>query len=190
MRHPIETAVETILAGLRAMQGTQPLPGNGEVFLPGLWSSYDSDEGAISGSYRAGDGAMLRVSLAVERPGRWCTLALSLGDEGLPEGAVISLVADLRSSRPVAVTLVLRSVLDGDNGDVAFEDQLEAGPQGGAQVALLTVAPGSVLCAQAQRRLLILELPQVDVEMEIRDMRLFVLLPEGRAGGVPATQEI
>lgn len=188
MRHPIETTVETMLAQLRQMQGTQLLPGNGEVFLPGLWSSYDSDGGVVSGSYQAGDGAVLRVSLAVERPGRWCTLSLSLGQEALPEGAVLSLVADLRASRPVTITLMLRSVIDDHNSDVVLDDRFEAGPQGGVQVALLAVPPGSVLCAPAQRRLLILDLPQLDMEMEIRDMRLFVLLPEGLAQPLPAQE--
>lgn len=173
--HPIETFAETLIARLRRLQGQIPLPANGQVFLEGLWGSFDAEQAVLSGSYEAGDGALLKLAITAEKPGRWCTLALMLGEGTLDEGDVVGLVADLRSSRPASLTLCLRSMLGGSNRDVVFDDGFVLTPEGGAQVALLRVPQGSVLCAPDQRLVLLLELPQTDLEIVIQDLRLFVV---------------
>lgn len=175
MAHPAEAAAETLIAGLRRRRADMALPADGEVFLPGLWGSFDDAEGALSGRCVAGDGALLRVSIAVERPGRWCTLSMDLGATALPEGAIIGLVADLQSSRPSHVGLQLRAIHGPEIHDIAFDEGFTLAPEGGAQVALLEVAPGSVLSAPDQRLVVVMDLPQTALEIVIRDMRLFVL---------------
>ncbi len=175
MAHPAETATDTLIARLRGHAGEMPLPVDDEVFLPGLWGSFDAEQGALSGRLQAGDGALLRVSIAAERPGRWCTLSMNLGWTALPEGAVIGLVADLRSSRPTTITLHLRAIHGTERRDVAFDEGFALTPEGGAQVALLEVPPGSVLSAPDQRLTVVMDLPQTDIDIVFRDMRLFVL---------------
>lgn len=185
MSHPVEVAAEALIARLRQHREEIPMPSDGEVFLPGLWGSFDAQEGALSGRLRAGEGALLRVALSVERTPRWCTLALALGDQGLAEGCVIGLVADLRANRTGHVELMLRSVSGGQNRDVRFDDGLELSPEGGPQAALLAVPPGSVLSEPNQRLRLLLGLPRSDIEFEIRDMRLFVLPASGAGPAGP-----
>ena len=189
MRHPIEATVDALIADLRAVRDETPLPANGPVFLPGLWGSHDTEEGAFEGRYIAGDGALLRLALSIRTPGRWCSLALALGPAPLEEGAIVMLVADLQASMPVMVTLDLRSVVEGAHRDLAFDDRLEPTPEGGVQVAMLTVPGGSVLTEPADQRLLLLGLPQTDVEITLRDLRLFVL-PAAAAATPPPPVEM
>lgn len=185
MSHPVESTAEALIARLRQQSGEIPMPGNGQVFLPGLWGGFDTAEGELSGHLRAGEGALLRLSFSVQRPPRWCAVALALGDAGLAEGSVIGLVADLRADRPAHLDLVLRSVEEGRNRDIRFDDGFELSPEGGAQAALLAVPPGSTLTRPGQPLQLLLELPKTDIDIEIRDMRLFVLTA-AEAGAAPA----
>jgi hypothetical protein len=174
MSHPVEAAAETLIAALRAHSGSAELASDGPVLLPGLWSSHDAQQGALAGRCVAGAGALLRLELAVTRPGRWCTLSLALGDAALEEDAVVGVVAEVRAQAPCEIGLGLRSLTRDGPRDTGFEDRLPAGPESRAQVGLLTVPPASPLSDPARRRLLLLHLPQQSGWLEIRDLRLFV----------------
>ena len=174
MLHPIETTVSSLVSSLRSMTAQQPLPANGEVFIDGLLSHYDSNTADIHGRCRVGENTLFELSLIVQRPGRWCTLSLRLGSESLPEASVIGVVADIAASCPVQIELTLRSFVDGTRIDVPFEDQINTGPEGGVQVALLTATEGSVLCREAVNKMLVLHLPQITFDLVLRDLRVFV----------------
>lgn len=175
MIHPVETAAETLVGRLRQTVGNTSLAADGQILMPGLWSSYDTAQGAISGRYEAGGDGLLRLSLKVERPGRWCTLSFLLGEGPLAEGDVLGVVADLAGSVPAQIGLTLRTVRGKVQHELAFDDALALVPGGSVQTALLMIPPTGVPADAAGRRLLMLKLPQTDIEIALRDLRIFVL---------------
>lgn len=186
MTHPIESASDALIARLRQTAESADLVADGQVLLPGMWSSFDAARAEIAGRITAGDAALLRIALAVPRPGRWCTLALALDATPLAEGDVLGVVADLAASAPAEIALELRSLRGRRRHEVVFDDRLALTPEGTVATALLTVPPGGLPGEPASRRLLVLKLPQIDIDIVLRDLRLFVL-PAAIPGAAPET---
>ena len=188
MSHPVEQTADTALAALRRLQSSGPLASEADI-VPGLRLSFDTERGAIEAAHAAGPGPLLRLTLAVERPGRWLTLNLSLGGGVLAEGDVIGVVADLVASAPAEIGLSIRSGRGKRFRDTAFTDRFAVGPDGGVQVALHTVVAGTPLADPASWRSLMLRLPPQSLDLEIRDMRIFVV-PTGTAAGAPPAEAV
>lgn len=174
MSHPVEQTADAAISALRTLEGSGPLASEADI-VPGCRLSFDTERGAIEAFHAAGAGNLLRLSLKVDKPGRWRSLNISLGGGALKEGDVIGVVADLAASEAAEISLSIRAGRGKRFRDTAFDDRIAVGPDGGVHVALHTVAAGTPLADPASWRSLMLRLPPQSLELELRDLRFFVI---------------
>ena len=174
MSHPVEQTAEAAISALRTLEGSGPLASETDI-VPGCRLSFDTERGAMEASNAAGAGGLLRLSLKVEKPGRWRSLNISLGGAALQEGDVIGVVADMAASEAAEIGLSIRAGRGKRFRDTPFDDRIAVGPAGGVHVALHTVAAGTPLADPASWRTLMLRLPPQNLDLEIRDLRIFVV---------------
>ena len=182
--HPVEQTAEAALSSLRQIDSSGPLSSEAEI-VPGVRVSFDTERGRIEASHATGTGALLRLSLKVEQPGRWRSLNISLRGGVLQEGDIIGVVADLMASEAAEISLSVRAGRGKHFRDTPFDDRFAVGPGGGVHVALQTVTAGTSLTDRASWRSLMMRLPPQSLDLELRDMRIFVV-PAGTVA-VPGT---
>jgi hypothetical protein len=179
MRHPLETAADTVFARLRAFDGAGPVA-PGRHIVPGCWLAADTRQGEVTAALEPAPDALMRLDIRVVRPGRWLSLNFALDRTPLAAGDVLGLAADLAAEAELPLGVTIRSGQDGTEQDTSFPDRLVAAPDRRLGVALMTVAPSMALTRPPQWRNLMLRLPMRDMRLTIGDLRLFLVPTAGQ----------
>lgn len=182
MCHPLETAFAASFERLRALSG-QAETVAGQHVVPGVWVAADTRDGRFEGAVVAEPGGIVRLDMQVLTPGRWLSLNIGLDPAPLAPGTVLGLVAELSADGPPAagalpVGAAVRSGHDGGHVDIVSSDRLEVGREPRVAVVLLHATAATVRPGPPAWRNLMLNLPQRDFRLWLRDMHLFVREPD------------
>lgn len=170
---------ETCLAAARA-EALRTTADNDSWLVPGLFLSWDAQNGAADIDVASGPEEILRLDARVRDAPRWLSLNLALGNAALAPGDTLVAVADFAAAGVPRAALTLRSEIGGESGDTPMAEALA--PASGLSVAMHTLRPADFAARGIGSHLLILHLPKEDFEMTVRDLRVMAV----PAGSVPA----
>ncbi|WP_306752268.1 hypothetical protein [Paracoccus actinidiae] len=164
------------LGVLRAYEGTGTISAEKTVILNGITLSYGTG-GQLRGKYRSGQDNLLSLSLTCRTRSfpQWQCLTIPLGAMNLTGAAALGIIA--RSSAPQSTVsrLTVRSGRDGDFVDQPFGKALVSFAAPSTHLDLIEIDKAANLPLQAQWRDLILFFRPGPLEIEILDLRFFVV---------------
>ena len=164
------------LQRLHAFKGDGNISGANTNLLEGIFFSSDPDAG-IKGTYASNPDNMLSVKMRHEGKAqpRWQAFHISMGNVDLEQAAVLGVV--LRSQAPASITtrICLRSQKDGEFLDYFFPKTLVSFSEPSTHIDLIDLASASDIPRSALDRDLILFFRPGEVELELLDLRLFIV---------------
>lgn len=168
--------VRFALSALRAHEASGTISAEKTVILNGITLSFGPG-GQLRGSYRSRRDNMLSLSLTCRSRSfpHWQCLTIPLGAMDLMGAAAIGIIA--RSSAPQSTIsrLTLRSGRDGDFVDQPFGKTMVSFPEPSTHLDVIEITKATNLPLQAQWRDLILFFRPGPLEIEILDLRFFVV---------------
>lgn len=164
------------LQTLRRHDGEGRIGGGATPILDGVFLSNDADA-RITGDYRCADTNMIKVQMrpGSEAPSRWQGMHIVMGPAGLDGAAVVGIVARSRSAASITTRLCIRSGRGDRFVDTFFPKTMVSFAQPSTHLDILEIASTPDLPRQAGWRDLILFFRTGEVDLELLDMRLFIL---------------
>lgn len=164
------------LSALKAHEATGTISAEKTVILNGITLSY-SPGGQLKGKYRSAPDNMLSLSVTCRSRllPHWQCLTISLGAMDLTGAAVVGLVARTSAPQSTLSRFTLRSGRDGDFVDQAFGKALVSLAAPSTHLDVIEIAKATNLPLHAQWRDLILFFRPGPLEIEILDLRFFVV---------------
>lgn len=164
------------LSALRAHEGSGTITAEKTVILNGITLSY-SPNGQLQGKYRSGPDNMLSISMTCRSRSfpQWQCLTIPLGAMDLTGAAAIGIIARTSSPQSTLSRFTLRSGRDGDFVDQGFGKSLVSFAAPSTHLDVIEIAKAPSLPLQAQWRDLILFFRPGPLEIEILDLRFFVV---------------
>lgn len=166
------------LQGLHALEGEGEISGATISLLEGVYFSNDPDpEVGVEGAYASRPGNMFSVKMWHKDKGkpRWQAFHIAMGSVDLGNAAAIGVVA--RSQAPASITtrICLRSQRDGEFLDYSFPKTMVSFAAPSTHLDLIELARASDIPRAALDRDLILFFRTGEVELELLDLRLFIV---------------
>jgi len=174
MTHPCELFTADAIATLRDAQFEQTAENNTHL-SPEVYLSWDEEGNTVELTTVSETNALLSLKASVTGTPKWFSLNIGLGRGSFAAGDVIGLVVETETQTPFEATPFVRTaVADSQHADTPALDTLAF--EDGRQVITLlhTVGPDSALTTDAFHTLVI-PLPGQDFQLDICDMRLFVI---------------
>lgn len=178
MTHPTELSAAAIVNALRLGLPPQQRPGHLHL-CEGAYISWDAQDGGTQITARPERGMLFHIAGRLARPPGWLTLNLALREGSFAPGDVLGLVIELEGCTGQDLPVFMRTGRGGNTQDTRFADRIAGGARRSVQTLLHQVSPGDALCGHGFHTL-VLELPQQDFTLELRDLRLFVLSQASR----------
>lgn len=152
--------------GGRILDGARPAP---QAFF-----SVDP-RGEVEGNFTTGGGNVIGLKYAVRKAPDWLALHLVLGGVDLSDGAVFGVVCKSRAAEATTVRLCLRSARVDGFVDAFFDKHLVAFAEASTHLDLLRIPARDDIPGQAGWRELILFFQPAPAELEIEDLRVFIV---------------
>lgn len=143
--------------------------------VPGLYFSWDSDEGQVELDLADEPGALLALQAQVTGAPRWLSMSVVLGEVRLEPAQALGLAAAGWADGPRDILPFLRSRRGDTMGDTHFAEPLRFSDRLGHVAALKGLAAGDAATGAELFHTLILPLPQESFRLVLADLRLFVL---------------
>lgn len=170
-----DAQVRFSLQKLRAHQGQGKIAGERTPIMDGVFLSTDPDAG-VTGEYHASRDNLLKLRM---RPGRgqarWQGLHVIVGPLDLSDAAVIGVVARSQAPSSFTTRVCLRSGGDGQFIDTFFPKTMVSFAQPSTHLDILEIAKLPELPQRAQWRDLILFFQGSNVDLDLLDLRFFVV---------------
>lgn len=160
---------------------------NNAHLAEGIYFSWDDDNARIALDMSSGPQELLSVKGTVEGAPQWFSLNITLGQDRLQAGDVLGLVIEAETATRLTGMPFLRSAWpDGGYVDTLLQDHLDLAAGHHVQVLLHTVKAEEALTGDAFLTL-VLPLPAANIELSLRDIRLFVVEAKRGLRSIPQT---
>lgn len=160
------------LAMLRGAAFDKPL--DGDPLVPGVFLVPDP-AAQMTGTVASEDGTLLRLRTEVQTPGAWFGLHVSLGGIDLDRSALVGFACKTRAPATILSRACLRSGEAEGFSDAFFDKHIVSYEAPGLHLDVMEIAPTPALPPHAPWRELILFFPTGSFEIELLDLRLFIL---------------
>lgn len=164
------------LNALRAHEATGSISAEKTVILNGIILSYEAG-GKLVGKYRSGRDNILSLSLTCKSHTvpHWQCLTVSLNAMDLTGAGVLGVIARSSSPQSTISRFTVRSGRDGDFVDQPFSKSMVSFAAPSTHLDVVEIATAPNLPIQAQWRDLILFFRPGPLEINILDLRVFVV---------------
>lgn len=170
-----DAQVRFSLQMLRAYEGRGKIATERTPIIDGVFLSTDP-EANVTGEYDASAENLLKLRIRPgKNPARWQALHLIVGPLDLGDAAVIGVVARSQAPSSFTTRICLRSGQDGQFIDTFFPKTMVSFAQASTHLDVLEIANLTDLPRQAQWRDLILFFQGGDVDLNLLDLRFFVV---------------
>lgn len=165
-----------VLSALRNYEANGAILEEKTVILNGITLNYEAG-GQLKGKYRSGQSNMLSLSLTCRSRylPKWQCLTVSLGAMDLTGAAAIGIIARSSAAQSTTSHFTLRSGRDGDFVDQNFGKAMASFTTPSTHLDVIEITKSRNLPIQAQWRDLILFFRPGPLEIEILDLRFFVV---------------
>lgn len=131
-------------------------------------------KGRVTGSYSTGSGSVIRMNYQVAQPVRWVTLNLPLGGVDFTSRTIFGVVCKSRAQQATTFRLCLRSATPDGFVDTFLDKHVVAFAQSSTHIDLVQLVKRDVPL-QAEWRQFLLFFPLTDADLEIEDLRVFIV---------------
>lgn len=160
---------------LRAHKGRGKIAGDRTPIIDSVFLSTDPDA-QVTGDYTADATNMVKLQMRSRKgPSRWQGMHIVMGPVDLSKAAVIGIVARSQSPSSMTTRICLRSGGGGQFTDNFFPKTMVSFAQASTHLDVLDMADINDLPRQAQWRDLILFFQGDTVDLDLLDLRFFVL---------------
>lgn len=171
-----DAQIRFALQRLRIYEGEGEISGANTQIIDGAFLSNDPEAGIV-GSYVSSSANLIKLQQRVEgaSSSRWQGLHIVMGPMPLSDAAVIGIVA--RSVAPTSITtrICVRSGRNGKFIDTFFPKTMVSFAAPSTHLDIMEISKTPDLPHQAQWRDLILFFRNGDLDIELLDLRLFVV---------------
>jgi len=184
--HQIEIAATTAITKLRKV-ALPPTAVCDSPLVPGIYFNWDTATSAVDVSLSRPAGSLLSVTARANPPPRWFSLNIGLNKARFTTGDVIGIVAELATDEALILPLFIRSALDNKIRDTPLVENLHC--KGGCCIstALYTVDSADPLAGSTAYHTLVIQLPDTDCTLDIRDLRIFAIPADRTLRAAPPT---
>jgi hypothetical protein len=161
------------LASLRELEYGGPVESS-QHLVPGIFFSLDP-ESTNAVTVESHPGELMTFRLAVDRPGRWLTLNMSVGSVDFTGCKIIGFACKLDSSTTTTFRVCLRSGRDGGHNDVFFKKSVVSYPKTALHLDVLELDDTPEISARAPWREIVIFFQREPSEINLRDFRLIVI---------------
>lgn len=164
------------LQRLHAFEGSGEISESPSTLLDGAYFSNDPEAG-VKGTYASRPGNMFTVKMWHEeesRP-RWQAFHLDMGPVALEDAAAIGIVARSQAPSSITTQVCLRSRRDGEFLDHFMPKTMVSFTAPSTHLDMLELARAGDIPRGAMKRDLILFFRPGEVELELLDLRLFIV---------------
>lgn len=174
MTHPAEALITETLSALRdaSLDGAASTDTH---LIPNLYVSWDSAEGEVAVTVTSEPGQLCSISAQVAKAPRWFSLNLVMGTARFAPGDVLGLVARTATNTDLHLPIFVRSGHDGSVNDTALPGSLTVEGSGGVASIVHMLTADSPLAWGEGFHTLVIGLPAHDFELDLQDLRIFVL---------------
>lgn len=174
MSHSLEVFTASCIADLR--QATlNGMAVNNAPLAEGIYFSWDDEHANIALTLEATQQELFSAKGTVEGTPEWFSLNITLGQDRLEAGDVLGVVIEAETAAKLTGDPFVRSAWpDGGYVDTEMQDTLDLAAGHHIQVLLHTVKADEALTSDAYLTL-VLPLPHTDIEVSIKDIRIFVI---------------
>ncbi|MBC9248514.1 hypothetical protein H4P12_17775 [Paracoccus sp. 11-3] len=170
-----DAQVRFSLQMLRAYEGRGKIAAEQTPIIDGVFLSTDPDAN-VTGEYEASAANLLKLRIRPgKNPARWQAMHLVMGPLDLGDAAVIGVVARSQAPSSFTTRICLRSGQDGQFVDTFFPKTMVSFAQTSTHLDVLEISKLTDLPRQAQWRDLILFFQGSDVDLNLLDLRFFVV---------------
>ena len=161
---------------LRAHDGKGTIAGEITTLAEGSFLSVDP-EGQVKGSFKSSrkDVVSLKMTAPRSSPPRWQALHVVMGAADLTDAAAVGLMARTRAPQALATRVCLRSGRDGQMLDSFLDKQIVSYSEPSTHLDLLDLSRRTEIPRRADWREMILFFRPGPVEIDILDLRLFIV---------------
>lgn len=165
-----------VLQSLKAHEGTGEIQGKNTYVTDDVFFSNDP-EAEIQGEYvsRKSEMLSLRMKPNTELVPNWQALHMKLGELNLTDAMLFGVAIKSRSKASITARLCLRSMWDDEFLDTFLPKTLVSFSEPSVHLDILELEKIPNLPRNAQRRDLILFFRVGEVDVDLQDIRLFVL---------------
>lgn len=174
MSHPCETFANGVLEALRALEAAGQAESDMRI-AEGFHPSWSADEGEVTFGFEARADNLVRLDVKVATPPRWLTQNIDLGVGAFEAGDVFGIVAEIAGDAGHGLEMFIRSDVEAGTVDTELDEPLPVPTGRGVVSALHTVRAGDPILSASRFHMLGLRLPMRDLQLDIRDMRIFVV---------------
>lgn len=161
------------MAALRALDFTGAGV-NGQHIVPGVFFGFDSPASDVL-RLESRPGSLIRFSLGVDAPGRWLTLHIALGAADYSDCKLLGFASRSSAAGPTSFRVCLRSGVEGGHRDVMLGKPVVTGPQGSADLDVVTLDDTPTVPLTAPWRELMLFFKTDTPAFTLQDFRLIVV---------------
>lgn len=171
-----DAQVRFSLQMLRAHEGQGPIQGGTTSIRDGIFVSCDPEAG-IKGGFEATKTNMVSIDIQPSEQSlpRWLALHVAMGQVDLSNAAVIGVVARSKAPSSITTRVCLRSGRSGQFVDTFFPKTMVSFAAPSTHLDLLDISALPDLPRQAAWRDLILFFRPGEVDLDLLDLRLFVV---------------
>ncbi len=174
MTHFSELFTANSLSILRNLKLAQSVENEVHV-APDIYFSWDSSQGTVEIALKSYPGHLADLWAKVTGMPSWLSFNLSLGNCAFKSGDVLGLIVELEGCEGHTFPIIVRSTQDGELSDTTLQDSLKGSEDRAVRTLLHTIAPHEALTGPKRYHTLIIPLPCRDFELDIRDVRLFII---------------
>ncbi len=178
MTLPVELSTSQTIAALR-MDHDPHHEEDALHLVKGAYFSWDAGKGDVSLDVRPELGALLHVSAQVHKVPDWLTFNIDMGSGEIGVGDILGLVVEFEGCSGDTLPMFIRSARDGALSDTWLSEPLTGAETRTVRAVFHQVRPEDPVAAGPAYHTLVLPLPKRDFELELRDMRFF-LVPAAR----------
>ena len=174
MTHACELSTSDTISALRAKALDGPALNNEELSQQ-IYLSWDSASGSVSATAHSEGGYLLNLKGEVAGSPEWFSLNIGLGQGQFQPGEILGILFELKCSNPLLVVPFIRTSMgEGEYSDTYLPDDFTVYGTREIITLLHTIIPADALCNEGFHTL-VLPLPSANFDLQIYDMRLFVI---------------
>ncbi len=168
-----EAQVNHIIA-LMQKEKTKGAIHDGAQIFPDAFFGVDP-EGKVKGQFETGDGCALKLSYRVIEPVRWVGLHLRAGHFSLDDKSIVGVICKSQADHAITSRLCLRSGFEGGFEDSFLPKHLVSYSEASTHIDLIQIEKSGYLSKQALWRELLFFLPCTDTDINIQELKFFIV---------------
>lgn len=170
---PPDTELNVLMANLRGLTYSGPAV-HDQHLVQGVFFSLDP-AAVNTVTVDSVPGQLMKIGLAVERPGRWLTLNIGMGPAEFSHSTLVGFACKSRGAKPVSLRVSLRSGIEGSHSDAFFSKTVMTFPETSVHLDVLELAANPDIPAKAIWREIVIFFESETQEIDLQDFRLIVI---------------